>query len=103
MSNVGGGDFGGGGTFGGLCGSARLSRSGSLRLDSSTPGGVGGLKAMTASASPPCTHLQLSQPATGMEMRQRGIVPEVIAYSAVISALEKGRQPDQALEIFMEM
>ena len=47
-------------------------RRGSCRLLSSTPGGVGGRRATTASASPPCTHLQLSQPATGLEILQRG-------------------------------
>ena len=34
-------------------------------------------------------------------MKQRGIA--AITYNALISALEKGEQPEQALEIFEEM
>ena len=31
------------------------------------------------------------------------MVPEVITYSAVISACEKGKQPERALEVFQTM
>ena len=36
-------------------------------------------------------------------MKQRGIVPNVITYSALISALQKAKRPAQALKIFEEM
>ena len=31
------------------------------------------------------------------------MLPNVIAYSALVSACEKGNQPDQALELFLMM
>ena len=34
-------------------------------------------------------------------MQQQGIVPEVITYSTLISACEKGMQPQQAMKVFM--
>merc|ERR1712139_266307 len=36
-------------------------------------------------------------------MPQHGTVPDVITYNALISALEKGKQPEKALEIFKKM
>ncbi len=36
-------------------------------------------------------------------MQQKGIVPDVITYTALISALEKGKLPKQVLKIFEEM
>ena len=33
-------------------------------------------------------------------MRQQGLVPDIITYHALISACEKGKQPEQALELF---
>ena len=38
-----------------------------------------------------------------LETPHHGIVPNIITYSALISALEKGKQSEQALEIFKEM
>ena len=37
------------------------------------------------------------------EMQQQGIVPNVITYSALISACEKAKQPERALKIFDTM
>ena len=36
-------------------------------------------------------------------MQQQGVVPEVITYSAMISACEKGKQAERALEVFQAM
>jgi pentatricopeptide repeat protein len=36
-------------------------------------------------------------------MRRQGVVPDVITYSALISACEKGTQPERALELFEAM
>ena len=36
-------------------------------------------------------------------MKQQGMVPNVITYSALISACEKGKQPERALELFEAM
>ena len=36
-------------------------------------------------------------------MRQQGVVPDTITYNALISACEKGKQPEQALEHFEAM
>jgi pentatricopeptide repeat protein len=36
-------------------------------------------------------------------MQRYGVVPDVITYSALISACEKGRQPERALELFEAM
>ena len=36
-------------------------------------------------------------------MQQQGIAPNIITYSALISACEKGKQPERALEIFDKM
>ena len=36
-------------------------------------------------------------------MQQQGIVPNIITYNAVISACEKGKQPERALEILDKM
>ena len=36
-------------------------------------------------------------------MQQHGIVPDVITYNALISAMEKGKQPEQALEMLGAM
>ena len=36
-------------------------------------------------------------------MKLHGTVPDVITYNALISALQKGKQPEQALVIFKEM
>ena len=37
------------------------------------------------------------------EMRQQGLLPNVITYSAVISACEKGKMLERALRLFDEM
>jgi len=37
------------------------------------------------------------------EMQRRGLEADVITFSAVISACEKGKQPEQALQLFEEM
>ena len=36
-------------------------------------------------------------------MQQQGVAPDVITYSALISACEKGKQPEQAMEVFKAM
>ena len=36
-------------------------------------------------------------------MRRKGLEPSVITYSAAISACEKGKQPDKALELLEDM
>ena len=36
-------------------------------------------------------------------MKQKGVVPNVITYNALISACEKGKQPEQAMEVFKAM
>ena len=36
-------------------------------------------------------------------MQQQGVMPNVITYSALISACEKGKQPEQALGLLQEM
>ena len=36
-------------------------------------------------------------------MKWQGVVPNVITYSALISACEKGKQPERALELFEAM
>ena len=36
-------------------------------------------------------------------MRKQGVVPDVISCSALISSCEKGKQPEQALEVFQGM
>ena len=36
-------------------------------------------------------------------MQLRGLVPDVITYSAAISACEKGQQPQHALQLLQEM
>ena len=36
-------------------------------------------------------------------MKQQGVVPEVLTYSALISTCEKGAQSEQALGIFAEL
>ena len=36
-------------------------------------------------------------------MKQHGTVCNVITYNVMISALEKGKQPEQALKIFKQM
>ena len=36
-------------------------------------------------------------------MEQQGLVPNAIAYNAVISACEKGTLPERALEVFASM
>ena len=33
-------------------------------------------------------------------MKQQGVVPDAITYSALISACEKGKQPERALKVF---
>ena len=33
-------------------------------------------------------------------MQQQGVVPNVITYSSLVSACEKGKQPERALELF---
>ena len=33
-------------------------------------------------------------------MQRQGVVPDVISYNAVISACEKGKQPERAMRIF---
>ena len=38
-----------------------------------------------------------------MAMGQQGVVPDVIAYSTLISACEKGKQPERALKVFKRM
>ena len=37
------------------------------------------------------------------EMRQQGLKPDVITYSALISAFEKGKVPERALKVFEAM
>ena len=32
-------------------------------------------------------------------MRQQGVVPDVITYNVLISACEKGKQPERALQV----
>jgi len=34
---------------------------------------------------------------------QRGLLPDVVTYSAVVNACEKGHQPGRALEVFQAM
>ena len=41
--------------------------------------------------------------AAPLELQQRGLVPKVITYPAVISALEKGQKPEQVVELPAEM
>ena len=36
-------------------------------------------------------------------MKQQGVIPTVITYSALISACEKGKHPERALEMFDKM
>ena len=36
-------------------------------------------------------------------MKQQGLLPNVITYNALISACEKGKQPERALELFEAM
>jgi pentatricopeptide repeat protein len=36
-------------------------------------------------------------------MQRQGVLPDVITYSALISACEKGKQPERALELFEAM
>jgi len=36
-------------------------------------------------------------------MQRWGVLPDVITYNAVISACEKGRQPEQALKVFQAL
>jgi pentatricopeptide repeat domain (PPR motif) len=36
-------------------------------------------------------------------MQRQNVISNVIGYNAVISALEKGKLPDQALRVFEEM
>ena len=36
-------------------------------------------------------------------MQRQGVVPDVITYNAVISACEKGKQAERALEVFKAM
>ena len=36
-------------------------------------------------------------------MKQQGVVPDVITYSALISVCEKGKLPERALELFRAM
>ena len=36
-------------------------------------------------------------------MQQEGAIPNVITYSTLISACEKGKQPERALEVFQAM
>ena len=36
-------------------------------------------------------------------MQRQGLVPDVITYNALISACEKGKQPERALELFEAM
>ena len=36
-------------------------------------------------------------------MQQQSMVPNIITYSALISACEKGKQPERALELFEAM
>merc|ERR1712226_1283361 len=38
-----------------------------------------------------------------MGMQRRGLQPDVITYSALISACEKACEPEKALELFVEM
>ena len=36
-------------------------------------------------------------------MQQKGVVPTIFTYSALISDCEKGKQPERALEVFQAM
>ena len=36
-------------------------------------------------------------------MQRQGVVPDVITYNALISACEKGKQPERALQLFEAM
>ena len=36
-------------------------------------------------------------------MQRQGVAPNVITYNAVISACEKGKQPERALEVFQSL
>ena len=36
-------------------------------------------------------------------MMRQGVIPDAITYSALISACEKGKQPEQALLVFASM
>jgi len=36
-------------------------------------------------------------------MRRQGMVPDVITYSALISACERGKSPELAMEVFRSM